>query len=183
MVPRWKKNMSQRTQTGTHITNRMASSSNRRCNKKAVVCVRLCEGCVRLCEGFQKFSWPARAPCGIWSCFSFSLQTSHFPARQIQFSLAYAVTMKIQALSYPIHPPPPSTPAHFPVCIVDKCLSILASSVVMNRLRGVLARQESLSSFCPLCVPFYCAEAFSSCSLSPPTLPQSGWGCVYISAP
>lgn len=68
----------------------------------------------------------------------------------------------------------------FPICILDKCLSISASSVVMNRHHVVLALQENLSTLCPLLVPFYCAEAFSSCSSSPPFFPWSG---VCISAP
>lgn len=62
----------------------------------------------------------------------------------------------------------------FPSCIVDKCLSISASSVVVNRLHGVLALQKA----CQVCIRceslFYCAEAFSSCSFFPPSLPHSG---------
>lgn len=69
----------------------------------------------------------------------------------------------------------------FPFCIVDKCLSISASSVVVNRLHGVLALQKA----CQVCVRceslFYCAEAFSSCS-PPLTLPHSGWGCMCFRA-
>lgn len=40
------------------------------------------------------------------------------------------------------------------VGIVDKWLSISASTVVMNRLHGVLTLQEGLSSLCPQWAPF-----------------------------
>lgn len=66
------------------------------------------------------------------------------------------------------------------VGIVDKWLSISASTVVMNRLHGVLTLQEGLSSLCPQWAPFFTVLKHLSAAFSPHSLGMGEDVCVCV---